>query len=81
MPIASLIALYFIIWWLCLFAVLPFGQKTQSDVGDVFAGSEPGAPVLFRIWPKLVATSIVSAVVLGLVMLALSNPTLQQYWR
>lgn len=80
MTIASWAALYFILWWLCLFVVLPFGGPSQADADQVTEGTEPGAPLLFRLWPKLLATSVVSAVLLMLVLWALSNPVLQQYW-
>ncbi len=38
------LALYFIVWWTTLFAVLPFGVRSQAEVGDVAQGTEPGAP-------------------------------------
>ncbi|MCB1491238.1 MAG: DUF1467 family protein, partial [Rhodobiaceae bacterium] len=31
MSIASGVAIYFLIWWLVLFAVLPFGVRTQAE--------------------------------------------------
>ncbi len=76
----SYAALYFVLWWLCLFIVLPFGAHNQADTGEVIKGTEPGAPVLFRLWPKLLATSILAAVLLALVMWGLSNPYVQRYW-
>ena len=46
MNLASAIAIYFIIWWLMLFLVLPFGIRNAHDTGDtVEEGNEPGAPV------------------------------------
>jgi predicted secreted protein len=80
MTYGSWVAMYFILWWLCLFVVLPFGAHSQSDAGEVIEGTEPGAPVFFRLWPRLVATSIVAGVLLVLVMWALANPTLRHYW-
>ncbi len=77
----SYAALYFILWWLCLFIVLPFGARNQADAGEVVKGTEPGAPVLFRLWPRLLATSILAAVLLVLVMWGLSNPYVQRYWQ
>ena len=44
MSIASGIAIYFLIWWIALFAVLPWGVRSQVESGDVVSGSEPGAP-------------------------------------
>lgn len=81
MSVISWAALYFIIWWICLFIVLPFRVKNQHDTGEVVKGTEPGAPVLFRLWPKLLATSLLAAVVLALAMWGLSNETLQHYWQ
>jgi len=80
MTVASWVAMYFILWWLCLFVVLPFGAHSQSDAGDVVEGTEPGAPALFRLWPRLLATSVVAGIVLVLVMWALANPMLIHYW-
>ena len=31
MQFFSFLAVYFILWWLTLFVVLPFGQKTQGE--------------------------------------------------
>jgi predicted secreted protein len=33
MSIPFAIALYFVIWWTVLFAVLPFGVRTQDEAG------------------------------------------------
>lgn len=76
----SWLAVYFILWWVCLFAVLPFGVRNQHDTGEVTKGTEPGAPLLFRLWPKLLATSVLAAIVMVLLMWGLSNPALQRYW-
>lgn len=80
MTIASWAAVYFILWWLCLFLVLPFGVRNQHDTGEVTKGTEPGAPALFRLWPKLLGTTMISAALLGLVIWGLSSPILQRYW-
>jgi predicted secreted protein len=64
MPIGSLLALYFIIWWLTLFAVLPFGVRSQQEAGEVVTGSDPGAPVSVRIGRIILINSIVAAVIL-----------------
>ena len=77
----SWIAIYFVLWWLCLFVVLPFGVKNQSDTDEVIPGTEPGAPVLLKLWPRLLATTVLALVVQALVMWGLSNPMLQEYWR
>ena len=66
LTVSGAIALYFVIWWTLLFAVLPFGVKSQADAGDVARGSEPGAPAAPRLREKAVWTTLVSAAVLVL---------------
>jgi predicted secreted protein len=56
------IALYFIIWWTLLFAVLPFGVQSQHEMKDIVRGSEPGAPARPRLGIKLLANTILAAV-------------------
>ncbi len=81
MPIGSLIAVYFVLWWLCLFLILPLGVRTQSDTGTVVPGSEAGAPRRSHMALRLLANTVLAAVVMALALWALSNPVLQEYWR
>lgn len=62
-----MIALYLVIWWTLLFAVLPFGVRSQVEEGKVVPGSEAAAPVKTWLWRKVVATSVLAALVLGAV--------------
>ena len=64
LTVSGAIALYFVIWWIFLFAVLPFGVRSQAESGEVLAGSEPGAPVAPALREKAIWTSFVSACVL-----------------
>jgi predicted secreted protein len=46
------IAIYIVIWWTVLFAVLPIGVRTQGEDGAVVPGtpaSAPSAPRLLRV--------------------------------
>ncbi len=63
MSIATAIAIYFIIWWVVLFAVLPWGVRSQEESGTIEPGTDPGAPVLPRVWTKLVWTTVMACVV------------------
>ena len=54
------IAVYVVIWWLTLFAVLPFGVRSQSESGSVVEGSEPGAPAAHLMGRKIVITTLIS---------------------
>ncbi|MCF6327811.1 MAG: DUF1467 family protein [Devosiaceae bacterium] len=80
MPLASLFAVYVVVWWTCLFLVLPFGVKNQSDIGEVTPGTEPGSPILSKLRERFFATTIVSAIVMALLMWAISSPVLREYW-
>jgi predicted secreted protein len=61
------LALYFVIWWILLFAVLPFGVRSQAETGEVIRGSEPGAPALPALREKAIWTTLVASVVLVIV--------------
>ncbi len=67
MPFVTGIAIYFVLWWLMLFTVLPWGIKGQHEDGKIVAGSEPGAPTKAHMKRKVIQTSIVA----GLVWLAI----------
>jgi predicted secreted protein len=58
---ATIAAIYFIIWWTVLFAVLPWGVRSQRESGEVVPGTDPGAPSVPALGRKLVWTTLVSA--------------------
>lgn len=57
------LAVYFVIWWTVLFAVLPFGVRSQAEAGSVEDGTDPGAPVVPGLMKKALITTVVAAVV------------------
>jgi predicted secreted protein len=63
MAISTAIAIFFLIWWIVLFAVLPWGVRAQGEDGA--AGTDPGAPTVPRLKAKLIWTTIVAAMVWG----------------
>jgi predicted secreted protein len=63
MPVATGFAIFFLIWWIVLFAVLPFGVHRQDEEGEIAAGTDPGAPALPALGRKLIWTTLVSIVV------------------
>ena len=81
MQIGSWIAVYFIVWWITLFAVLPIGARSQSEAGHVVPGTDPGAPAVLKLWRQILATTVLACLIMVLLMWGLSNPTLQEYWR
>ncbi len=62
MSLVSSMAIYFVIWWLVLFLVLPFGVRSQREAGEVTFGSDHGAPHQPLLVKKAIATTIIAAV-------------------
>ena len=60
MAILTLFAYYVLFWWLCLFAVLSIGLKTQEEAGEVVPGTEPSAPATLRLWRILGLNTLIS---------------------
>jgi predicted secreted protein len=63
MPLTTALAVFFLIWWIVLFAVLPFGVRRQDDDGEIAPGTDPGAPALPDLRRKLLWTTLVSVVI------------------
>jgi predicted secreted protein len=60
MSITAGIAIYFVLWWVVLFAVLPWGVKSQHEGGAMEAGTDPGAPQRALLLPKVIVTTVIS---------------------
>lgn len=60
------VAIFFIIWWTSLFAILPIGMRSQQDDNDIVLGTTHSAPSNFRLLPKVLWTTLVAAIVFGL---------------
>jgi predicted secreted protein len=67
MSLAFAIAIYVVIWWVVLFAMLPIGVRTQAEEGDVTPGTAESAPHLPHLLPKMVATTVVASIIFALV--------------
>ena len=61
----SFTALFFVTWWTVLFAILPFGLRTQDEEQDVILGTVPSAPRGPHMLRALLWTTLVTAVILG----------------
>ena len=59
----TIAAIYFIIWWLVLFTVLPWGVHSQDEEGAVVPGTDPGAPTIHGLRKKMILTTVVATVV------------------
>lgn len=65
MTCISVAAMTFVIWWLVLFAVLPFGLKTQDEEDNVTLGTVPSAPRGPHMLRAVLLTTLVTIVVMG----------------
>lgn len=70
------LAIYGMIWFVTLFAVLPFGVVTQDEAGDVEPGSPGSAPIQPQIGRKLLITTVIAGVIFAIVFYALTSDIL-----
>ena len=63
MPITTAVAIFFLIWWVVLFAVLPWGIRSQHEGGEIVPGTDPGAPTIPNLGRKLLWTTLVSVAI------------------
>jgi len=66
--ISSVLAIYFVLWWVVLFITLPFGVRSQDESNETIEGTEPGAPVRAMMVRKLIWTTIISAIIFAIAM-------------
>jgi predicted secreted protein len=70
MSLGFSIAVYVVIWWVVLFAMLPIGVRTAEEAGEeTLPGNVESAPRVPNLLPKIMATTIVSSVVFAVVYL------------
>lgn len=70
MPIASMFAIYFLFFFLCLFVVLPFGVRTADEAGVAkIPGQAESAPAHFSVGRTALRTGLIAIVPTGLFLL------------
>ena len=72
-PIGNVLAyaIFYIVWFLSLFVVLPFGVRTQSDAGEYIQGTSAGAPIAVKAGRIAALTTIVASVTFTVILLAI----------
>lgn len=66
----SILAIYFLIWVLSAFVLLPFGVKTAEEVGEAkVPGQAESAPANFRGRPLLIRATIIASLLTTLFVL------------
>jgi predicted secreted protein len=64
MTLAFALAIYFIIWWIVLFAMLPIGVRTSEEAGEKPSpGTAESAPHFPNLLPKMVATTVIASII------------------
>jgi predicted secreted protein len=68
------IAIYLTMWWIVLFTTLPFGVRSlhEDEMGDAPEGSDPGAPIAPALWKKALATTVVTTILFGVLVLVVN---------
>lgn len=64
MELVTGIVVYILVWWVVIFAVLPWGNRAPDDP---MPGTVESAPVKPRIWTKVLITTGVAAVIWGII--------------
>ena len=69
MSLTGGIVIYVIMWWVVLFAVLPFGVRNPDEAGeDLVPGQADGAPVRPMMWRKMLATTLITSALFGIIL-------------
>jgi predicted secreted protein len=74
MSLTLAIGIFFVVWWISLFAILPFGVKTQQENQSVIPGSTESAPTKPLLLKKVLATTLVASLISSLIYWVLTNP-------
>jgi predicted secreted protein len=70
MSLLSSVAVYFVLWWLCLFVMLPFAVgRDAGEEEEREAGTDPGAPLRPRLLLTVLGTTALSAIIFACVYL------------
>jgi predicted secreted protein len=72
MGIFTAVVLYVLLWWLCLFLVLPFWTRPMVEA-DRAAGGWRGTPEHPHLGRKIMATTVLTFLIWGGCMLVISH--------
>jgi len=67
---------YFLVWWVLLFTVLPWGVEKEKDSE---MGNDPGAPKNPLLKKKIIVTSVMSMVLLIVAYILIETFSLSFY--
>lgn len=61
------VVLYAVLWFLVLFVILPFGQRSQADTGEVVPGTPASAPAINPLKKKALWATLIAAMLWGVI--------------
>jgi predicted secreted protein len=60
-------AVYFVMWWIVLFAILPWGVRTAEEEGEALVpGQAPSAPVAPNLKKKALWTTAITTILFAI---------------
>jgi predicted secreted protein len=72
--IAFSLAIYFIVWWIVLFAMLPIGVRTSEEAGEkATPGQAESAPQFPNLLPKMLATTVVATIIFAVLYVIIEH--------
>ena len=63
MPLPAAMVLFAVVWFVCLFAILPLRLRTQDESGSTVPGTPASAPTDFDLVRKLRKVTLVATIV------------------
>lgn len=70
------VVLFASLWFLTLFVVMPIGQRSQADAGEVVLGTHEGAPAGVPWRKKLLWTTAITALMWAIVAYIIFSGTI-----
>ncbi|MFN0217414.1 MAG: DUF1467 family protein [Hyphomicrobium sp.] len=74
------IATFFCLWFITLFAVLPFFAKTQDEAGEVVPGTPGSAPSGIDIWRVFLVNTVVASIAFAIIYAIIANIDVVSAW-
>lgn len=75
LTVGGALALYFVLWWTLLFAILPLSNQPEADPDRIVPGQDPGAPAAPRLREKALWTTLLAgaAFLVGIALFPLAG--------
>ena len=63
--------LFATVWFVVLFVLLPFGEKSQEEMGEVVPGTPPGAPHAPALLRKMAWATVITILIFVVIYLVI----------